>query len=92
MTTVKLALRYFREEFEILIREKRDPTRTLPGMITYEVTSGGDTSLAEAASICPTEAIAEEEGRFSIIDELCIRCGACAEVAPNAITVRDRFV
>ena len=40
----------------------------------------------------PTEAIAGESGRYGIVDELCIRCGACAEVAPNAVTVRDRFV
>ena len=91
-TTVKLALRYFREEFETLIREKRDPTRSLPGMITYEITSPGDPALAEAAAICPTEAIVDEGARYGIVDELCIRCGACAEVAPKAVTVRDRFV
>ncbi len=90
-TTVKLALRYFREEFETLIREKRDPTHSLPGMLTYEVASSGDPSLAEAAAICPTEAIVSEGDRYEIIDELCIRCGACAEVAPAAIAVRDRF-
>ena len=61
-------------------------------MITYEVTSAGDPTLAEAAAICPTEAIVEEGSRYTIVDELCIRCGACAEVAPNAVTVRDRFV
>ena len=92
MTTVKLALRYFRDEFETLIREKRDPTRSLPGMITYEVTSPGDPALAEAAAICPTQAIVDAGARYDIVDELCIRCGACAEVAPNAVTVRDRFV
>ena len=90
-TTVKLALRYFREEFETLIRERRDPTRSLPGMITYEVTSPGDPALAEAAAVCPTDAIVEEGAGHAIIDELCIRCGACAEVAPTAVTVRDRF-
>ena len=38
------------------------------------------------------EEIVEDGSRYGIIDELCIRCGACAEVAPNAVTVRDRFV
>ena len=90
-TTVKLALRYFREEFETLIREKRDPTRSLPGMITYEIASPGDPALPEAAAICPTAAIVAEGGAYEIIDELCIRCGACAEVAPAAFAIRDRF-
>ena len=92
LTTVKLALRYFRDEFETLIREKRDPTRSLPGMLTYEVTAPGDPSMVEAVAVCPTEAIvAEGTGGYAIVDELCIRCDACREVAPDAITVRDRF-
>ena len=92
LTTVKLALRYFRDEFETLIREKRDPTRSLPGMLTYEVTAPGNPSMVEAVAVCPTEAIvAEGTGGYAIVDELCIRCDACREVAPDAITVRDRF-
>ncbi len=90
-TTVKLALRYFREEFETLIYEKRDPTRSLPGMITYAVTDRAAPALAEAAASCPTEAIVEEGSGHAIIDELCIRCDACRELAPEAVTVRDRF-
>ncbi len=91
LTTVKLALRYFRDEFEMLIREKRDPTRSLPGMITYEITAPGDPSMVEAVAVCPTEAIVGEGAGYTIVDELCIRCDACREVAPDAITVRDRF-
>ena len=90
-TTVKLALRYFRDEFEMLIREKRDPTRSLPGMLTYEVMAPGDPSMVEAVAVCPTEAIVSEGTGYAIVDELCIRCDACREVAPDAITVRDRF-
>ncbi|GAB4325995.1 MAG: NADH-quinone oxidoreductase subunit NuoF [Dehalococcoidia bacterium] len=90
-TSVKLALRYFRDEFETVIREKRDPTQTLPGLIDYVVTSQSDPALPEAKSICPTEAIEEEHGQYRIVDELCIRCGACKEVAPGAFAVRDRY-
>ncbi len=75
----------------MLIREKRDPTRSLPGMITYEITAPGDPSMVEAVAVCPTEAIVGEGAGYTIVDELCIRCDACREVAPDAITVRDRF-
>ena len=90
-TTVKLALREFRAEFETLIREKRDPTRSLPGMIAYEVTNPTAPALAEAAAVCPTAAIVADGAGHAIVDELCIRCDACREVAPDAIAVRDRF-
>lgn len=91
MTGVKLALRYFREEFESVIRDKYDPSHSLPGLIEYRVRTQGDPSLPEAADICPTGAIVEENGQYRIEDGLCIRCGACREVAPGAIEVRDRF-
>jgi len=90
-TSVKTALKTFRHEFEQVIREKRDPTRTLPGLIEYVVRSQGDPALPEAADICPTNAIQEERGAYEIVDSLCIRCGACKEVAPDAIEIRDRF-
>ena len=31
---------------------------------------------------CPTQAIRVREGRAHIIKELCIDCGACADVCP----------
>ena len=43
-----------------LIVEKRDPTRSLPGMIDYVVRSQGDPALPAAKAICPTGAVQEE--------------------------------
>ncbi len=91
LTTVKLALRYFRDEFETVIREKRDPARALPGLIRYVLKNPGAESVKEAAGICPTRAIVETHAGWQLDDDLCIRCGACKEVAPDAIDVVDRF-
>jgi ferredoxin len=91
MTATKIALRYFREEFETVIRDKRDPARSLPGLIRYQVRNQGDEAMAEAKAICPTRAISGDPGGYAIDDELCIRCGACKEVAPAAIEVVDRY-
>ena len=91
-TTVKVALNFFREEFEQVIREKRDPTQSLPGLISYAIVASADDSLAAARDICPTAAIGEDSGNYTLDDAKCIRCGACRELAPRAIETRDRFV
>ncbi|GBD22591.1 NADP-reducing hydrogenase subunit HndC [bacterium HR29] len=91
LTTVKLALRYFRDEFETVIREKRDPAGVLSGLIRYEIANQADPLLPEAADICPTDAIVETHEGWTIVDELCVRCGACREVAPGAVRVVERF-
>lgn len=91
MTTVKLALRYFRDEFDMVIREKRDPSQSLAGLISYRVTRPDDPGIQAAAAICPVNAFVEKDGKLQIDDDPCIRCGACKELAPNAIEIVDRF-
>jgi NADH-quinone oxidoreductase subunit F len=91
-TSVKLALRYFRDEFESLIRDKVDPTRSLPGFIRYVVRSPGDPDMEKAVAICPVNAIVRDHrGQWTIDDALCVLCGACKELAPNGIEIRDRI-
>ncbi|MFN0095803.1 MAG: NADH-ubiquinone oxidoreductase-F iron-sulfur binding region domain-containing protein [Dehalococcoidia bacterium] len=91
-TAIKTAVRFFRGELEALIREKRDVTRSLPGFIRYTVRSQSDPQLAEAVEICPTGAIVEDaRGQWQVEDPLCVLCGACKEVAPDAIAIVDRI-
>ena len=90
-TSVKLALNYFRDEFEILINEQRDPTKSLPGLIRYVITDPTASELEIASDLCPTDAIVENNGSWKINDDVCIKCDACREVAPRAVEVRDRF-
>ncbi len=90
-TAFKTAMKNFAGEFDSLIHAKVDPTRSLPGFIRYAVRNQSDPALPEAMDICPTGAIAEEGGTYSIEDGLCIRCDACREVAPGGIEIRDRL-
>ena len=90
-TSVKLALNYFRDEFEILIKEQRDPTQSLPGLIQYQIKDSTASELEVASELCPTDAIVRNNLGWKIDDAACIRCDACREVAPLAIEVRDRF-
>ncbi|MBI2767378.1 MAG: NADH-quinone oxidoreductase subunit F [Chloroflexi bacterium] len=91
MTTIKTALKAFRDEWDEHIIEKRCRAGVCEGLIQYVVRSQGDTALPAAKEICPTGAIVEERGTYSIDDGLCIRCGACKELAPAAIEIRDRI-
>ncbi|MEO6044688.1 MAG: NADH-ubiquinone oxidoreductase-F iron-sulfur binding region domain-containing protein [Tepidiformaceae bacterium] len=91
MTTIKTALKEFAAEFEEHIVQKRCRAGVCHGLIEYNVRSQADPELPAAVAICPTNAIEQERGQFAVNDGLCIRCGACREVAPNAMEVRDRF-
>ncbi|MGI8927027.1 MAG: NADH-ubiquinone oxidoreductase-F iron-sulfur binding region domain-containing protein [Tepidiformaceae bacterium] len=91
MTTIKTALKAFADEWTEHIVEKRCRAGVCPGLIVYRVRAQGDPALPAAREICPTGAVQEERGQFFIEDALCIRCGACKEVAPAAIEVRDRL-
>ncbi|MEX0785873.1 MAG: NADH-ubiquinone oxidoreductase-F iron-sulfur binding region domain-containing protein [Dehalococcoidia bacterium] len=86
---------YFREEIDAHINDRRCPARVCRDLIRYQVSAKSDL-LPEAAAICPTEAIVQEEssetaaaGGWKIDQARCVRCDACREVAPDAIEVVD---
>jgi len=83
-------LRYFRDEYETHIYEKRCPAKVCPDLITYEVIADLCTGCMVCARNCPTEAISGEKGTVHTIDQdLCVRCGLCKELCKfDAISVR----
>ena len=91
MTSVKLALNFFEDEIRHVIERKEDPAGTLVGLQQYRVRSQTDEKLPDAVEICPARAFWDDHGTWRIDDELCVRCGACKEVAPGAIEVVNRF-
>jgi NADH-quinone oxidoreductase subunit F len=91
MTTIKTSLKAFHDEWLEHIVEKRCRAGVCEGLIEYRVRSQSDAALPAAVAICPTSAIVEASGRYVVDGALCIRCGACREVAPDAFEVRDRI-
>ena len=91
LTSVKLALNFFEDEFHYVINHRRDPAGSLDGLHRYVVRSQTDPQLPDAVDICPASAFYDDNGTWAIDDELCVQCCACKEVAPNAIDVLDRF-
>jgi (2Fe-2S) ferredoxin/NAD-dependent dihydropyrimidine dehydrogenase PreA subunit len=81
----------FRDEFDEHIEQKRCRAGVCTGLIEYRVRSQSDPGLPAAEEICPTGAAQREGGQYVIVDQFCIRCGACKEQAPDGIEVRERF-
>jgi NADH-quinone oxidoreductase subunit F len=84
-------MRFFREEYDAHAIEHRCPAKVCPGLIRYRVVNQSP-KIAEAAPMCPTGAIVEQQGAWRIDDAKCVRCNACAELAPDDVTVEDRFL
>jgi NADH-quinone oxidoreductase subunit F len=78
---------YFREEIDEHIINRRCPAKVCRDLIRYEI-SGDSPKLPEAAELCPTNAIVQEDGKRRI-NERCIKCDACREIAPEAVRVVD---
>ncbi len=76
-------IRYFRNEYEAHIKEKRCPAFVCKELIAYCI----DPARCKACMIClrkcPAQAIEGGKNRIHVIDqEKCNKCGACMEVCP----------
>lgn len=82
-------LRYFREEFEAHIYEKRCPAKVCRALIRYEILPDACTGCTVCARNCPVNAISGERRQTHVIDpDTCIRCGICMQVCNfNAVVI-----
>jgi NADH:ubiquinone oxidoreductase subunit F (NADH-binding)/NADH:ubiquinone oxidoreductase subunit E len=85
---VLTTLRYFRDEYEAHIRERRCPAGSCKALIHYQVTDKC-TGCTLCAQACPAKAIqARPYQQHEVLDDLCTRCGMCVTACPeNAINV-----
>lgn len=74
LTTIK----YFRDEYEAHIGEKKCPALNCKQLLTYTVIPDNCTGCTLCARNCPTDAIeGEKKGIHVIIQDKCIQCGMC---------------
>ena len=83
-------MQFFRDEYDTHALHHRCPTKACAGLIRYRVARQSP-AVAEAAAICPTNAIVQANGGWQIDDLKCIRCHACKDLAPDDIVVEDKF-
>ncbi len=75
-------IRYFREEYEVHIRDKKCPAGVCKALITYRIDPNKCTICGRCQKVCPAEAIkgkVKTKKPFKIMAEKCIRCGMCYE-------------
>jgi NADH:ubiquinone oxidoreductase subunit F (NADH-binding)/(2Fe-2S) ferredoxin len=87
LTTIK----YFRDEYEAHVREKRCPAGRCKALITYYIDAEACTGCTLCAKKCPTSCIAGEKKQPHVIDVAnCIKCDTCRQVCKfDAVLVRS---
>jgi NADH-quinone oxidoreductase subunit F len=83
-------IRYFRDEYEAHIRDKRCPARVCKQLITYAIDPGSCTGCGACLKVCPVDAISGEKKQPHRLDpDTCVKCGACYEACRfGAVSVK----
>ena len=74
-------IKYFREEFETHIRDKKCPAKVCKALLTYSINQDACKACGACLRACPSNAITGAKKTPHKIDPAkCIRCGSCFEV------------
>ncbi len=76
-------LRYFRDEYEAHIKEKRCPAGVCQALLQYKINPDICTGCTICARNCPVDAISGKRKEPHVIDQSkCTKCGICMEKCP----------
>lgn len=74
-------LKYFRNEYEAHIKDKRCPAAVCRDLITYSILEELCTGCGACKRVCPADAIRGTRKKPHTIDPaICIKCGTCFDV------------
>ncbi|HRY12530.1 MAG TPA: NADH-quinone oxidoreductase subunit NuoF [Syntrophomonadaceae bacterium] len=81
---VLTTIRYFRDEYEAHIYDKKCPAKQCKALITYLIEPDKCKGCTLCAKKCPVNCISGEAKKPHVIDQnLCTKCGTCLEVCPS---------
>ena len=77
-------LRYFKDEYEAHIKEKRCPAMVCKELTSYYIDPEKCVACMICQRNCPVDAVIGEKNKIHIIDqEKCIKCGSCYDMCPS---------
>jgi NADH:ubiquinone oxidoreductase subunit F (NADH-binding)/Pyruvate/2-oxoacid:ferredoxin oxidoreductase delta subunit len=77
-------LRWFRDEYEAHIFERRCPAGVCRELLTYSIDEESCKGCGLCVKSCPTQAIVgTRKSPHYIVQEKCISCGTCVDVCPS---------
>ncbi len=76
-------LKYFRDEYEAHVKEKRCPALSCKELIAYYIDPAKCQACMTCLKKCPANAIVGGKNQIHVVDqEKCTKCGTCFEVCP----------
>jgi NADH-quinone oxidoreductase subunit F len=87
---VLTTLRYFRDEYEAHIKDKRCPAGVCKELVTYSIDEKKCPGCGLCVKACPVEAITSMGKKKPVVldQEKCIKCGACYDVCNLGAVIR----
>ncbi len=87
---VLTTLRYFRDEYEAHIKDKRCPAGVCKELVTYLIDEEKCPGCGLCVKACPVEAITDMGKKKPVVldQEKCIKCGACYDVCNLEAVIR----
>ncbi len=85
-------IKYFRNEYEAHINEKRCPALVCRELIAYYINPEKCQACGICTKNCPAGAISGKKGVVHVIDQKkCIKCGTCLDVCPERFGAIERI-
>lgn len=79
-------LKYFKEEYEAHIKEKRCPAMVCKNLVNYYIDPDLCIGCQKCFKVCPVDAVRGQLKHVHLIDrDECIKCGQCLEVCPPKV-------